>query len=215
MNDNLELEREAAETYNKTFSYNAYDYASTRSLCRAINYELIHDEFIRGQILFIEYKKGVYGFIVLRCNDFKYHFTIRINDGFYNFSGFSERKLDLATESIVIPPEGSLTDISRVKKPNLGLLFCDIIEPSIVGTQKLPLLHMIPFDFNERFSYYEPNHLMYRPIVTRTFKDIHFEILQPNGRLYEITDKNGEEIAKKEGGINISLLFRPRIKIHE
>ena len=196
--------------YERTFTYMLNEYTSTQQLCSTINDDLRNDININRRLSFSNlFVPEKFAFFNLPHNGYRVTFQLDFDAGFSKFLGEKKR----AATHLLFPyawlPFYNSTSLWRLKKPNVGLLYCDIVEPSIVSNQKLQLLHLIPFNLSQDHYLYEPKHMIYHPVVSRTFTDIGFQITQPDGELYEITDTYGQNEAERYGGVSISLLFRP------
>lgn len=200
---------EIDEDYDETFEYVLDDYTSTLQLGAAISTDIKRRRLLFDRLLFRPWAVGRWGFTIYPSRGYRLTFRIDFNQAFLDFLGEEEGK----PTKFFFPWSGYFfhgrTSLWAVKKPNMGMLYCDIVEPSIVSDQKLQLLHIVPFDLSQQHKFYEPKHLIYRPVVSRTFSDIGFKLTNPDGSPYEITDQFGEKDAEQYGGLTVVLLFRP------
>ena len=139
----------------------------------------------------------------------EYDFTLRFSPSFAQILGKANRILQ--TEMY---PEQSYKfhikpDYWKQLPPTIGLLYCDIVEPSPVASVLTPILHILPLHTSGGDYLYEPSHLVYRKVVSRNFSDISFKITQPDGTPYLLTSEESMDRIKASGGITISLVFRP------
>lgn len=204
-----DLPYEIEDDFDETFTYSLDDFTSTLQLGVKIATDIKGKRFLSRRLTFYPYDVGRWGFVNYPARGYRATFRLDFNQAFLKFLGEEERK-----PTKFIFPWGGLgfykqASLWRIKKSNMAMLYCDVVEPSIVSDQKLQLLHIVPFDLSQQHKYYEPKHLIYRPVVSRTFSDIGFQLTNPDGSPYEITDQFGEKDAEKYGGLTIVLLFRP------
>ena len=196
--------------YDRTFTYEMSEFTSTTKVCQQIISDLLGDDFLRGRLSFLApYVSDKYAFFNFALRGYRATFRLDFDPAFQKFLGEAGAHPTHILWPYAWLPFYRSTSVWRLKKPNVGMLYCDIVEPSIVSNQKLQLLHLIPFNLSQTHYLYEPKHLMYHRVVSRTFTDIGFQITQPDGEPYEISDSYGEDEAKLYGGVTVSLLFRP------
>ena len=128
------------------------------------------------------------------------------NEGFNRLlgrSGKHPRKYLLAA-NVAYTIKGVI-DLTKVDPSNAGLLYCDLIQPSIVGGQLVQAMKLIPLPSggNTASNVYEPKHLLYHPVQHRTFSAIKFQIMQADGQNIWFQERRNSE------GINITLIFKP------
>ena len=104
----------------------------------------------------------------------------------------------------------SRTSIHVTRPCNIGLVYCDIVKPSVVGSEMCPLLHFVPLHdsidkVNDHKSMYQPQHLIFHDVIDREFSNIGFQICEPDGELHRIYNSENEN-----NGIGITLLFRAK-----
>lgn len=164
-------------------------------------------------------------------NTFKDHKTVRIKDlsdltldifldrKFLKIFGLhNENSADIALkvgERYVFKGNPDIRRIQTIPS-TIGLVYCDIVEPCPVGNVMAPLLQIVPINIksdddedggllNREVTIYEPQHLVFHPVICREFRDIQFEILQPDGRPHTFDDYPLTEI---NGGMTFTLMFR-------
>lgn len=96
-------------------------------------------------------------------------------------------------------------NIGHVTPSSVAAIYCDIVEPSIMGSQKVPMLHLLSLEqATKNKVLYEPDHLVFRNVVQRRFSTVNIKIKQPDGRDHNFSG------GKKD--MLVTLLFRPRSK---
>ena len=91
-------------------------------------------------------------------------------------------------------------------KPNINLaypgdiaaLHCSVIQPNMVGNTQAHLLQLIPIkekkerkNFNFK-TFYEPETLIYHPVIERPFSHISFQFLESDGRRRRLETEDNE-----------------------
>ncbi len=91
-------------------------------------------------------------------------------------------------------------DLAKAKTSTCAMLYVSCIEENLIGSSLHRLLHVIPM--NGTSSLYEPEHLVFHPVLRQEFNTISISLRQPNGDKVPID-------APQEQRLFISFLFRP------
>lgn len=136
---------------------------------------------------------------------------------------FKAEHLYAAGEEIVVPWGGSVDllsdddiDLDRAfEGSSVAMIYCDIVEPRMVGETRAPLIQILPLHHFVRRRpaagsdggrcVYQPQHLTFHPIRHTFVDDIEFDIRNPSGQRHRIRRRNEDG----SDGMGISLLFRP------
>lgn len=97
------------------------------------------------------------------------------------------------------------------EEDHISHLYCDIIEPHVVGDMQATLLKILPtFKYKKQseIQQYEPPVLLFHPLINRGFQSIHLSFYQTSGKKHVFIADD------QKSGILVTLLFRP-IKKHQ
>lgn len=89
---------------------------------------------------------------------------------------------------------------------HISHLYCDIIEPHVVGDVQAPLLKILPtfkYKKQSKIQQYEPPVLHFHPLISRGFQSIRLSFYQTSGKKHVFLAND------KATGILVTLLFRP------
>ena len=141
-------------------------------------------------------------------NDATDYVTLEFSPAFCSIFGLSHeiitRKLKNG-ESFVL--KGTPPNIRNILPSPLAMVYCDIVEPCPISNVMDSLLQVVPLKFDTNVGYFEPNHLLFHPITSRSFSNIEFEILQPNGNVLPL-DYDERALMAISQGMTFTLLFR-------
>lgn len=208
------LDANVDPAFDKIFTWDMNNFTTTRAILTQISNDISADPQLATTLRLHTSAEnpGDWAFVVYGAT--QHNITYRLD--------FSYNMLRLLGETYnepekwVFPWTGlSFTksaSLWRAKKPNMAMLYCDIVEPSIVSNQKLQLLHTIPMRITKKHLLYEPKNLIYHPVISRTFTDIGFQLTQPDGSPFDIDNDFTQEEALLYGGLLVSLNFRPQKK---
>lgn len=93
---------------------------------------------------------------------------------------------------------------------SIGMLYCDIVEASAVSDGLAPLLQIMPVNHKGGNHLYEPQHMIFHQVVSRSFSDITFRLKRPDGQEHNLMHNMETEFSLASGGLSITLLFRPK-----
>lgn len=142
----------------------------------------------------------------------------RVVDGRIQIAGVRDEKtctINFSDEFMRVMPdlESRTITVRGKREVNLGkasligrapsqvaLLYCSCIEESLLGGHLHQLLHMLPVVNGQHM--YEPQHLIYHPVTSRTMTDIQIRLAEPNGTIHKYESPGGHSII-------VSLTFRP------
>ena len=80
-------------------------------------------------------------------------------------------------------------------------IYCDVVEPRVVGDSQVPLLRIIPVEG------------IFGELITRIYENVHYVRLQrKNFQTIEINirDRSGNKVPFEQGTLNVTLHFRQR-----
>lgn len=196
----------------RLFSFDLLDFDTTGNFVRAVIRELEADDYYGGKLEIEMLETPTeYGFFNWRTQNISFAQNEEIE---VNFSlGFC-RAFGQTTQ----PPPTSLglrnavtmhgqADIKLAVPTSIGMLYCDVVESSAVSDGLAPLLQVMPVNHLSGNHLYEPQHLIFHQVVTRSFSDITFRLKRPDGQPHRLNSQSEYTIAS--GGLSITLLFRP------
>jgi len=160
----------------------------------------------------------------------KHAFIVKVNSLFNAMFGepFDQEWTLHPDESAFLHSPEVTPDVERASLPGIALMYCSIVEPSAVGSQLVPLLHIVPMhkltisDDEGREAMYEPRHLTFYPVKRQAFSDIEISLNTAAGAAYPLNyhKKNPNDpntfsntVSKwlfATGGATVTLIFRPR-----
>lgn len=195
------------------FEFNLLDYPNTERFLLDVFDQLGLDENYNTKVGFSVVEEGEEeGFIKLEGLAGLQENDEQVQVAFSH--GFSK-----AMGQLEIQPPGSIAvghwitfqgiaSITLALPPSVALLTCSCINASAVGHELAPVLRTIPVNTAKGDYLYEPEHLIWHPVVNRSFTDVAFVLRKPNGEPHELHSRVEHLVAN--GGIVITMLFRPR-----
>lgn len=216
---------------SRTLSWDLMDYNNARQFIRAVDTSIEEDDFYGKIISMKKIKKGeergFYQFWSANYSDHyddwddeQHYVQIIFSEGFTKAFGQMERQEVLWFRKGMAVTLHGVPNILPLQSPpsTVGMVYCDVVQPSPVSQILAPLLQIVPIKAKnhndnvvtrdtkkEELSIYEPQHLIFKPVVEREFSDIEFEILQPDGTPHLFETQN---INLNDSTMTFSLLFR-------
>ena len=95
--------------------------------------------------------------------------------------------------------------LHAIRPTPISMLYCDIIQPSIIADVKGSLLQVIPLDdfmVQDKVVHYVPKHLIFQRLIPQKIKNIRFELTQTDG------SPNSLVCDHEQDSLIVTLLFR-------
>ena len=199
----------------KKFKFNLLDYPNTEKFLSDVTNELADDPVYKDKIVIERVHNpdnDNHGYVQFKSGVLDYQNSEKLDVAFSH--GFTK-----AMGQAEIQPPGQITSTSWVTfkglpsitlavPPSVGILLCDIVQASALGHELRPILRTIPINTAKGNYLYEPEHLIFHPVINRSFTQMAFMLRRPDGALHDLHSRR--EHLEANGGIVITLIFRPR-----
>lgn len=203
-------ERENAE--EKKFEFDLLDYPNTEKFLDDVKQSLADDIEFGDKVMMMrtsDVESAEYGYVnFVSSGTLEYNLEVSFSHGFSKAMGQHEiQPPGRITNDLYITFQG-LPSITLALPPSVALLACSIVQSSAVGHELSPLLRTVPVNIAKGNYLYEPKHLIYHPVINRSFTDIAFVLRRPDGLEHDLHSRR--EHLEANGGIVMTLIFRPR-----
>lgn len=190
------------DDYEVTVPFNLFEYTDSRALLndvvQKVNEALPINEYIRAKVE-RDPRSANYEMLQIcgRLTGTGRSVLMTVSPEFMRVIGrpFQEHTLS-ADECVTL---GKI-NLKGALPSQIGMLYCSCIDSNILGNRLFQLLQIVPI-IRDRYVY-EPQHLLFHPVIARPFDNIEFRLTQPDGTDHTYESPSG-------GSMIVSLLFRP------